>query len=121
MGRGEDDPHLCCIGPSASMTDCCAKERRELRTAIFDCRERRLVESAKWAAQQLSGLPPEPPSVSQAHPTGDSDRDSSSCVPFGSVAERDAYELALCHFEMRVSWMVIFGEVARLLEKIDNY
>lgn len=87
------------------MTDLYEKERHELRTAILDCRERRLVESAKWAAQQLSGLSPEPSPASQApKASGEDGGSGGGSMRFGSMAERDAFDLAVCHFEMRVSW-----------------
>lgn len=73
-----------------------AQARQELRQAIKDCNERRLHESAKWAAQQLAGIVDEsdrslpPPSLNDP-------------CPCTTVVEEDALQLALCHFDFRVS------------------
>ena len=71
-----------------------AQARQELRQAIRDCRERRLDVSTKWAAQQLAGMG-EDSSGSQQRPQESN--------PFASIQEEDAYQLAVSHFDFRVS------------------
>lgn len=75
------------------------KAAAELRRAVVDCRERALAGPAKWAAQQLVGLPPEA-----------RESDSGSAVATGSSSggtlsrlEADAYQLARSLFDLRVS------------------
>lgn len=77
------------------MGDQCENDRQQLRRAIIDCRERRLIEAAKWAAQQLAGLPRDP--AARQPVSAISDPSPCSCA-----AEEDAYQLALCHFDFRV-------------------
>lgn len=76
----------------------------QLRQAVKDCRERRLDEAAKWAAQQLTGM----------HPSKDLNRSINDVFPTApskfTTAEHDAYQLALCHFDFRVG--IIFHKVA---------
>ena len=74
--------------------------RKELRQAIADCKERRLIESVKWAAQQLAGLPP---------PQGESSCKQRSSVwedvmmpKANSEEEEDRYQLAISLFDLRV-------------------
>jgi hypothetical protein len=81
-----------------------AADRSELRRAVRDCRERGLYESAKWAALNLGGLPPAPGGDS---PAVDHSSDRSAPDPSLTSAESDSYDLALCHFDVRVSDSVV--------------
>ena len=47
--------------------------RQQLRQAVYDCRERGLTEAAKWAAQQLMGLPKQDEAEKQQEPACTSD------------------------------------------------
>lgn len=64
--------------------------RRELRQAVFDCRERGLHEAASWAAQQLNALP-----------AGESDE---PCTASAALAgdETDVFLMAKCMFDCKV-------------------
>ena len=79
------------------MSDPASAEREELRRSITYARDRRLHESAKWAAQQLAGLPADPSAAEPRPPPATSGETSSS------AAEEDAYQLALSHFDFRAS------------------
>jgi hypothetical protein len=70
-----------------------ADRRRELVKAIHDCRERGLFRSAKWAAQQLVGLPQ----------TGSEEGTPVDAVESSSGRGGAAWELGRCYFENRVS------------------
>ena len=72
-----------------------AGARQELRQAIKDCNDRRLYESAKWAAQQLAGIVD---NSNGSHPPANLNDPSPSIT----AAEEDALQLALCHFGFRV-------------------
>eukprot|EP00892_Ulva_mutabilis_P012694 jgi/Ulvmu1/9798/UM056_0038.1 len=63
--------------------------RKELRQAVFDCRERGLYEAAAWAAQQLTALPEEtlPLKPGEVRPGGEQ--------------ESDVYLLAKSHFDCK--------------------
>lgn len=76
--------------------------RQELRKAVRDCHDRRLNESAKWAAQLLAGMDDEQDRWQQA-----SFASVSHQQQLGSKAEEDAYQLALCHFDFRVRFFVV--------------
>lgn len=73
-----------------------ASESDELRQAIYDCRERRLHESARWASLQLSGMDIPPGEKEQK-------ADYRTQQPMATNEEKDAYDLALGHFDFRVS------------------
>lgn len=64
--------------------------RKDLRRAVFDCRERALYEAAAWAAQQLAGLPEEtiPLEPGEVRPGGEE--------------ESDCYLLAKSFFDLKV-------------------
>lgn len=66
------------------------KARKDLRRAVFDCRERALYEAAAWAAQQLAGLPEEtvPLEPGEVRPGGEE--------------ESDSYLLAKSYFDLKV-------------------
>jgi anaphase-promoting complex subunit 8 len=68
-------------------------DRQQLRRAVAECRERRLIESAKWAAQQLVGLPADPAASEAPSPV--------IATAALTAAEEDAYQLALSYFDFR--------------------
>lgn len=80
-----------------------ALRRRELRQAVKDLSERGLYTSAKWAAEQLVGLPGDTGA-------GDAKASSSSCGPSTSAAadedDSDEYLLARTHFDLKVCFWV---------------
>jgi hypothetical protein len=82
--------------------------RQELRQAIWDCRERRLDVSAKWAAQQLAGMG-EDSSGSQQRP-----QIPQESSPSSSIQEEDAYQLAVSHFDFRVRSILPLHDVSML-------
>ncbi|KAL6784802.1 APC8A [Auxenochlorella protothecoides x Auxenochlorella symbiontica] len=65
---------------------------RELRQAVVDCNARGLMESSRWAAQQLAGLPEEETGTGEA-----------SLEPVQPVWSRedDRHALARCHFDVK--------------------
>lgn len=69
--------------------------RKELRRAIFDCRERGLYEASAWAAQQLTALPENtvPLEAGEVCPGGED--------------ESDCYLLAKALFDCKVAKIVI--------------
>jgi hypothetical protein len=73
------------------------KQRSELRHAIADCKARKLSEAAKWAATQLHGMrkPEGPERCPPRSETGFSE--------LTDVGILDSYELAISHFDSRVS------------------
>lgn len=73
-------------------TDTQADIRKELRRAIFDCRERGLYEATAWAAQQLAGLPEEtaPLEPGEVCPGGE---DESDCY----LLAKSFFDLKVCH------------------------
>jgi len=72
-------------------------QRSELRQAIADCKARKLSEAAKWAATQLHGMrkPEGPERCPPRSDMGFSELDD--------VGILDSYELAVSHFDSRVS------------------
>ena len=75
------------------------KAREELRHAIIELRSRRLDQAAKWAAEQLVGLPP----------TDESQRSSSTSQAAWEAPVSDLYLLAMSHFDHKVSWQLCTG------------
>ena len=68
------------------------KAREELRHAIIELRSRRLDQAAKWAAEQLVGLPP----------TDECQRSSSTSQAARKKPVSDVYLLAMSHFDHKV-------------------
>ena len=69
------------------------KAREELRHAIVELRSRRLDQAAKWAAEQLVGLPP----------TDERQRSSSTSQAARETPVSDLYLLAMSHFDHKVT------------------
>ena len=69
--------------------------REELRHAIIELRSRRLDQAAKWAAEQLVGLPP----------TDDCQRGSCTSQAARETPVSDLYLLAMSHFDHKVRWL----------------
>lgn len=69
-------------------------KRAQLRAAIHDLRERGLAPAARWAAEQLAGLPAADPEEHDAR------RDAAAAA---QPADDDSYLLARSLFEMKAS------------------
>ena len=70
-------------------------KRLQLRAAIYDLRERGLAPAARWAAEQLAGLP--------AADTEDRDVRTDT-APAAQPADDDSFLLARSLFEMKVGY-----------------
>ena len=69
-------------------------KRSQLRAAIHDLRERGLGPAARWAAEQLAGLPA---AASEGHDV------RTGTAPAAQPADDDSYLLARSLFEMKAS------------------
>ena len=67
-------------------------KRSQLRAAIHDLRERGLTPAARWAAEQLAGLPAADPADHDGHKAAAHDD-----------ADDDSYLLARSLFELKAS------------------
>jgi anaphase-promoting complex subunit 8 len=87
--------------PSADRRQKAQFIRDQLLQAIYDCRERGLFTSAKWAAQQLNGLP----SQSQFAATTTTTTTIPTPLPVDTAAaspsEHDSYQLARSMFDLK--------------------
>lgn len=84
---------------------------RELRQAVVDCNARGLMESSRWAAQQLAGLPEEETGTGVA-----------SLEPVQPVWSRedDRHALARCHFDVKVLCLVLCLQRWALLADVEG-
>ena len=67
------------------------ERRNELRRAVIELRARGLNASAKWAAEQLTGLP-----------SSDEDDDQPSTSSSSDEDENDTFLLAKSYFDLKV-------------------